>query len=52
MAEVRLTAEGIAQYEERLEYLKTVRRMEIAELIKLARPYCLQKHHYYRKICH
>ena len=39
MSEVRLTAEGIAQYEERLEYLKTVRRMEIAELIKLARSF-------------
>ncbi len=39
MSEVRLTAEGIAQYEERLEYLKTVRRMEIAEQIKFARSF-------------
>ena len=37
MADVRLTAEGIAKYEERLEYLKTVRRTEIAEQIKIAR---------------
>lgn len=39
MAEVRLTAEGIAKYEERLEYLKTERRSEIAELIKVARAF-------------
>ncbi len=39
MAEVRLTAEGIAKYEEHLEYLKTTRRMEIAEQIKIARSF-------------
>ena len=36
MAEVRLTAEGVAKYEERLEYLKTTARSEIAEQIKIA----------------
>lgn len=39
MAEVRLTPEGIAKYEENLEYLKTIRRMEIAEQIKIARSF-------------
>lgn len=39
MAEVRLTQEGIAKYEEQLEYLKTTRRMEIAEQIKIARSF-------------
>lgn len=39
MAEVRLTAEGIAKYEERLEYLKTVARSEVAEQIKIARSF-------------
>ena len=34
MAEVRLTAEGVAKYEERLEYLKTTARSEIAERSK------------------
>lgn len=37
MAEVRLTAEGVAKYEARLEYLKTTARTEIAEQIKVAR---------------
>jgi len=37
MAEVRLTAEGVKKYEERLEYLKTTGRTEIAEQIKIAR---------------
>lgn len=39
MAEVRLTQEGIVKYEETLEYLKTTRRMEIAEQIKIARSF-------------
>jgi len=39
MAEVRLTPEGIAKYEEHLEHLKTTRRMEIAEQIKIARSF-------------
>lgn len=39
MAEVRLTAAGIKKYEERLEYLKTVGRTEIAEQIKIARSF-------------
>ncbi len=40
MAEgVRLTPEGVAKYEEQLEYLKTSRRMEIAEQIKIARSF-------------
>lgn len=39
MAEVRLTAEGVAKYEERLEYLKTTARTEIAEQIKIARSF-------------
>ena len=39
MAEVRLTAEGVAKYEERLEYLKTTGRSEIAEQIKVARSF-------------
>ena len=37
--EQRLTASGVAKYEERLEYLKTVRRLEIAEQIKVARAF-------------
>ena len=39
MAEVRLTPEGMSKYEEQLEYLKTTRRMEIAEQIKIARSF-------------
>jgi transcription elongation factor GreA len=39
MSEVRLTQEGVKKYEERLEYLKTVRRAEIAEQIKTARAF-------------
>jgi len=39
MAEVRLTKEGVAKYEERLEYLKTTGRTEIAEQIKIARSF-------------
>lgn len=39
MAEVRLTAEGVAKYEDRLEYLKTTARSEIAEQIKVARSF-------------
>ena len=39
MAEVRLTAEGVAKYEGRLEYLKTTARTEIAEQIKVARSF-------------
>lgn len=37
MAQVRLTAEGVAKYEERLEYLKTTARTDISEQIKIAR---------------
>ena len=39
MAEVRLTPEGVAKYEARLEYLKTTGRTEIAEQIKIARSF-------------
>ena len=39
MSEVRLTPQGVAKYEEQLEYLKTTRRMEIAEMIKVARSF-------------
>ncbi|MDL2235988.1 transcription elongation factor GreA [Christensenellaceae bacterium OttesenSCG-928-L17] len=39
MAEARLTREGIEKYEEKLEHLKTTRRMEIAEQIKIARSF-------------
>lgn len=39
MAEVRLTPEGVAKYEARLEYLKTTGRTEIAEQIKVARSF-------------
>lgn len=39
MAEVRLTRDGVTKYEERLEHLKTTRRMEIAEQIKIARSF-------------
>lgn len=39
MAEVHLTAEGIKKYEDRLEYLKTTGRLEIAEQIKIARSF-------------
>ncbi|MDL2257660.1 transcription elongation factor GreA [Eubacteriales bacterium OttesenSCG-928-K08] len=39
MAEVRLTQEGVTKYEDQLEYLKTTRRMEIAEQIKIARSF-------------
>lgn len=37
MAEVRLTKEGASKYEERLEYLKTEGRANVAEQIKEAR---------------
>lgn len=37
MVQVRLTAEGVAKYEERLEYLKTTARTDISEQIKIAR---------------
>ena len=37
MAEVQLTESGRREHEERLEYLKSVRRAEIAEEIKTAR---------------
>ncbi|TZE81567.1 transcription elongation factor GreA [Calorimonas adulescens] len=36
---VVLTYEGLKKYEEELEYLKSVKRLEIAEKIKLARSY-------------
>ncbi len=39
MAEVRLTAEGIKKYQDRLDYLKTTGRLEIAEQIKIARSF-------------
>lgn len=39
MAEVRLTKEGVEKYEQRLEYLKTTGRTEIAEQIKIARSF-------------
>lgn len=39
MAEVRLTSEGVAKYEQRLEYLKTTARTDIAEQIKIARSF-------------
>lgn len=39
MAEVRLTKEGVKKYEDRLEYLKTTGRLEIAEQIKIARSF-------------
>ena len=39
MAEARLTAEGVKEKEERLEYLKTTGRIEIAEQIKVARSF-------------
>ncbi len=39
MAEVRLTSEGVVKYEQRLEYLKTTARTEIAEQIKIARSF-------------
>lgn len=39
MNEVRLTPEGLAQKEARLDYLKTTRRLEIAEQIKIARSF-------------
>lgn len=39
MAEVRLTADGVKEKEERLEYLKTTGRIEIAEQIKVARSF-------------
>ena len=37
MAEIWLTAEEIKKREERLEYLKGPRRLEIAEMLKTAR---------------
>ena len=37
MAQVRLTAEGIKKYQDRLDYLKTTGRTEISEQIKIAR---------------
>ena len=39
MAEVWLTAEEIKKREERLEYLKGQRRLEIAEMLKVARAF-------------
>ena len=39
MAEVRLTSEGVVKYEQRLEYLKTTARTDIAEQIKIARSF-------------
>ncbi|MBQ6426334.1 MAG: transcription elongation factor GreA [Clostridia bacterium] len=39
MAEIWLTAEEIKKREERLEYLKGPRRLEIAELLKVARAF-------------
>ncbi len=39
MAEVRITKEGVKKYEDRLEYLKTTGRLEIAEQIKIARSF-------------
>ena len=39
MAEIWLTPEEIAKREERLEYLKTARRLEIAEQLKVARAF-------------
>lgn len=39
MAEVRLTREGVEKYEQRLEYLKTTGRTEIAEQIQIARSF-------------
>ena len=39
MAEVHLTAAGLAELEEKLEYLKNVKRTEIAELISVARSF-------------
>jgi len=37
--EVVLTHEGVEEIEQKLEYLKTVRRLEIAEQIKVARAF-------------
>jgi len=39
MAEIWLTPEEIKKREERLEYLKTARRLEIAEQLKIARAF-------------
>ena len=39
MAEIWLTPEEITKREERLEYLKTTRRLEIAEALKVARAF-------------
>ena len=39
MAEIWLTAEEIKKREERLEYLKGPRRLEIAEMLKTARAF-------------
>ncbi len=39
MAEIWLTAEEIKKREERLEHLKTTRRLEIAEQLKVARAF-------------
>lgn len=39
MAATILTSEGVAQLEEKLEYLKTVRRAEISQKIKEARAF-------------
>ncbi|MDD4311491.1 MAG: transcription elongation factor GreA [Eubacteriales bacterium] len=39
MAEIWLTPEEIAKREERLEHLKTTRRLEIAEQLKIARAF-------------
>ena len=37
--DVVLTHQGVKELEEKLEYLKTVRRLEIAEEIKVARAF-------------
>ena len=39
MAEIWLTADEIKKREERLEYLKGPRRLEIAEMLKVARAF-------------
>ena len=39
MAEIWLTAEEIKKREERLDYLKTTRQLEIAEMLKTARAF-------------
>ena len=39
MADIWLTPEEITKREERLEFLKTTRRLEIAEQLKIARAF-------------